>query len=69
MPWTEAARAAAAARIREQRPWQHATGPRSTEGSSRSSKNAFKGAMRPQLRELAAALRTIKAQSRNAAPQ
>jgi hypothetical protein len=68
MPWTEAARSAAAARIREQRPWQHATGPLTTEGRSRSSKNAFKGAMRPQIRELAAVLRTIKAKCRNPAP-
>jgi CheY-like chemotaxis protein len=58
-PWPESRRIAQAARIREQRPWLQATGPRTATGKSRSSRNASKGAFRPKLRALAQSLRQM----------
>jgi hypothetical protein len=51
--WTPERRARQAALIRNWRPWEQSTGPRSAEGKARTSRNGFKGGNREQLRELA----------------
>jgi hypothetical protein len=43
--------------IRRWRPWEQSTGPRTGEGKATVSRNAYKGAVRQQLRTLARALR------------
>ena len=45
-----------AERIRNWKPWEQSTGPRSPEGKAASSQNAWKGGTREILRELARAL-------------
>ena len=49
--WTSECRARQSALIRNWRPWEVATGPKSEEGKVRVSRNAFKGG-RAMLREL-----------------
>jgi hypothetical protein len=66
MPWSESARAQQAARIRERRPWEKSTGPRTAAGKSRSSRNADKGSWRQHIRELAALVRQLKPRPPNA---
>ena len=39
------------------RPWEQSTGPKTPEGKARVSRNAFRGGVRPMLRELARVLR------------
>lgn len=46
--------------IRAWRPWEHSTGPRSDEGKENVSRNADKGGLRDELRDLARALREQK---------
>jgi hypothetical protein len=46
-----------AMQIRRSKPWERSTGPRTTEGKARVALNAYSGATRPLLRELARALR------------
>lgn len=55
--WTPERRARQAELIRQWRPWELSTGPRSAEGKAASSRNAWTGGMRPLLRELAEELR------------
>jgi hypothetical protein len=55
--WTEEEREQQAERIREWRPWEHSTGPKTAEGKVRASRNADKGGTRPLLRELSRVLR------------
>ena len=55
--WTLERRARQAELIRNWRPWQHSTGPRTSEGKARASRNAWRGGMREMLRELARVLR------------
>jgi len=55
--WTPERRARQAALIQQWRPWEQSTGPASAEGKSRASRNACKGGIRPQLRELRQILR------------
>jgi hypothetical protein len=55
--WTSERRARQSALIRQWRPWEHSTGPKSEEGKARVSRNAFKGGTRTMLRELARLLR------------
>jgi hypothetical protein len=43
--------------IRQWQPWQHSTGAKSSAGKQKVSRNAYKGGVRPQLRELAKLLR------------
>lgn len=59
--WTPERKAAAAALIRERKPWNRSTGPRTAEGKARASRNAFKGGIGARLRELS---RQINAQLR-----
>ncbi|OQW85758.1 MAG: hypothetical protein BWK72_20715 [Rhodoferax ferrireducens] len=50
--WTLERRQRQAEAIRQWRPWERSTGPRSQEGMSLVSRNAFKGGHRQMLREL-----------------
>jgi hypothetical protein len=56
MSWTEERRHQQAKRIHRWKPWEHSTGPRTNAGKDRSSRNAFKGGARPQIRKLRALL-------------
>lgn len=51
--WTLERRAKQAELIRTWRPWERATGPRSTEGKAKVARNPWRGAHRQQFRELA----------------
>ena len=51
---------AQAAAIRQWRPWEHATGPRSAQGKARVARNADKGRQRETLRLIARQLRAIR---------
>lgn len=55
--WTLERRQRQAGLIRTWQPWKHSTGPKSEVGKAKVARNAFKGGWRPQLRELARALR------------
>jgi len=55
--WTPERRARQAELIRTWRPWEQATGPRTTAGKARVSRNADKGGEWRRLRELSRALR------------
>ena len=50
--WTLERRARQAELIRQWKPWAKSTGPRSSEGKERVSRNAWRGGHRAQLREL-----------------
>ncbi len=58
--WTPERRARQAELIKQWRPWEKSTGPTSKEGKKRSSRNAWKGGVRPDLRELARLLREVE---------
>lgn len=51
--WTPERRQRQAEQIRNWRPWEQATGPRTADGKARISQNAWKGGQRPELRRLA----------------
>ena len=51
-PWTLERRQRQAELIRQWRPWEQSTGPRTPEGKARVSRNAWKGGHRAQLRAL-----------------
>ena len=55
--WTPERRARQAELIRNWKPWERSTGPRTPEGKARTSRNADKGDTRGMLRELLRALR------------
>ena len=55
--WTPRRRARQAKLIRQWRPWEKATGPRSAAGKARCARNAWKGGTRVVLRDVARALR------------
>jgi hypothetical protein len=55
--WTAEQRARQAVAIRQWRPWEKSTGPKSSEGKARSAMRGFKGGQREQLRKLARLLR------------
>jgi hypothetical protein len=40
-------------RIREWKPWERSTGPRTSEGKARAARNSDKGGMRPLIRKMA----------------
>lgn len=50
--WTPERRAKQAALIRQWKPWEKSTGPKSAEGKAISSRNAWQGGTRPALRAL-----------------
>ena len=51
-PWTLERRQRQAELIRQWQPWKESTGPRTPEGKAASSRNAWQGGQRAQLREL-----------------
>lgn len=55
--WTPEKRRKQAEAIRRWRPWAQSTGPITVAGKSRCSVNAFKGGVRPTLRQIARAMR------------
>ena len=55
--WTPERRARQAELIRRWKPWTKSTGPKSESGKRRVSRNAYRGAVRPALRDLARLLR------------
>lgn len=55
--WTPERRARQAELIRQWRPWKQSTGPKSPHGKAVAALNAWKGGLRPLLRELAQELR------------
>lgn len=61
--WTSERRARQSALIRTWKPWEQATGPRSSEGKARVARNAWKGGHRQQVREL---VRMVNAEIREA---
>lgn len=54
--WTPEQRQQQAQRIRQSRPWEHSTGPRSAAGKQVASRNAYRGGLRPQLRSFSRSL-------------
>lgn len=62
--WTDERRKRQAALIREWKPWQRSTGPRTAAGKARASRNAFKNSPRQELREIARFVVAMK-QKRN----
>ncbi len=50
--WTPARRARQAEIIRRWKPWERSTGPRTADGKATVARNADKGGLRGQLREL-----------------
>lgn len=64
--WTSERRARQAALIRRWRPWEKSTGPRTAEGKARTSRNAFKGGQREQLRALVRILNESLREQRDA---
>lgn len=58
--WSLERRARQSALIRQWRPWEKATGPKSEEGKRRSAMRGFKGGDRQAMRDLAKALREAK---------
>ena len=50
--------------IRQWRPWEQSTGPRTPEGKARVSRNAWQGGHRAQLRELTKTLNAELAEMR-----
>lgn len=59
--WTPERRLRQAELIRQWRPWEQSTGPSTTEGKERVSRNAWKGGQRVQLREV---IRMVNAEVR-----
>ena len=55
--WTEERRKRQSELIQNWQPWANSTGPRTAEGKAKSSKNAFKGGLRPLFRMIARVLR------------
>lgn len=55
--WTPERRERQAEAIRRWQPWKSSSGPRTESGKDRSSRNAWKGGVRPALRQLAHVLR------------
>ena len=55
--WTPERRRRQSMLIRQWRPWEKSTGPRTPQGKSRTACNAYKGGTRVMLRRLAKALR------------
>lgn len=55
--WTPERRQRASEQIRQWRPWEHSTGPKTESGKARVARNSYKGGTRPQLREIGRLLR------------
>ena len=55
--WTPERRKTQSELIRRWSPWRESTGPKTLEGKARASQNAYKGGIRPLLRDLARVMR------------
>lgn len=55
--WTPEQRAQQSAKIRQWQPWARSTGAQTLKGKAVSSRNAYKGGWRAELREMSALLR------------
>lgn len=55
--WTPERRARQAQLIQQSQPWRKSTGPKTEDGKTVAARNAWKGGIRPLLRELASELR------------
>ncbi len=60
MSWTAESRARQSRRIREWEPWLASTGPTTAEGKARSAKNAWRGALREEVRLLRRLIGTLE---------
>lgn len=58
--WTPERRARQSALIQNWKPWDNSTGAKTAEGKAVSSKNAYKGGWREELRQLSAMLKEQK---------
>lgn len=58
--WTAEQRAQQAEKIRQWQPWQNSTGAKTVEGKASSSRNAYKGGFRQQLKDINQLLRDAK---------
>lgn len=58
--WTPEERAKQSALIQHWKPWEKSTGAKTIKGKAIASQNAFKGSLRPMIRELSALLRDQK---------
>jgi hypothetical protein len=67
--WTPERRARQAALIRNWRPWENSTGPRSDEGKARTAQNGFKGGQWRELLMLARDLTSSLREQRDALRQ
>ncbi|MDM7856907.1 hypothetical protein [Thiopseudomonas acetoxidans] len=63
--WTPERRARQAELIRSWQPWENSTGPVTKEGKAKVASNAWKGGIRPKLRELSGLLRDMEQQRKN----
>jgi hypothetical protein len=54
--WTEGRRARQASLIRNWKPWERSTGPRTEAGKARTARNGFKGGQRAEMRALTKAM-------------
>jgi hypothetical protein len=63
--WTAERRAKQAERIRQRKPWEQSTGPRTAEGKAISSRNADKGVaeLRQSMREFRCHMRALREQA------
>jgi len=57
--WTTERRARQAELIRNWKPWERSTGPRTAEGKALVAQNGYKGGSRPMLRALSRLLRQL----------
>jgi len=62
--WTLERRQRQAELIRQWQPWKQSTGPKTSEGKAKASRNAWQGGHRAQLRELTRALNVELAEMR-----
>ena len=63
--WTSERRAKQSAAIRQWRPWERSTGPRTAAGKARVARNAYKGGgQKEALRTLARLLRELRREAR-----
>lgn len=63
--WTSESKTKQAQAIRKWKPWEKATGPRTPAGKAISSRNAFKGGKRAELRRAAKQIRSYLTDMRN----
>jgi hypothetical protein len=58
--WSDERRHRQSALIRNWKPWERSTGPRTAKGKAAVARNAYKGGVRPTLRKLAEVLRVFE---------